>query len=110
MSSAYQVPAPCPVPHQVPPEGPQQAPSHAVPQQGPSAVPAQNLATPVARNPRATLRRLMEFKLNLKILGVATKHNKINKDDLQLWRRRSSSAQPCEKRGLVLRPSRELSL
>ena len=65
-----------------------------------------NLATPVARNPRATLRRLMEFKLNLKILGVATKHNKINKDDLQLWRRRSSSAQPCEKRGLVLRPSR----
>ena len=55
-----------------------------------------NLAMVVARNPRATLRRLMEFKLNLKILGVATKHNKINKDDLQLWRRRSSSAQPCE--------------
>jgi hypothetical protein len=67
-----------------------------------------NLAMVLARNPRATLpqRRLMEFKLNLKILGVATKLNKINKDDLQLWRRRSSSAQPCEKRGLVLQPSR----
>ena len=67
-----------------------------------------NLATVVARNPRAIRpqQRLMEFKLSRKILGVATKLNKINKDDLRLWRRRSNSVQPCEKRGLGLRPNR----
>ena len=65
-----------------------------------------NLAMAVARNPRATLRRLMEFKLNQMTPGAGTSLNKNLKDDRRLWRRRSNSVQPCEKRGLVLRPSR----
>lgn len=68
--------------------------------------PYKNLATLAARNPRATLRRLMEFKLNQMIPGAGTSLNKNLKDDRRLWRRRSNSVQPCEKRGLVLQPSR----